>query len=149
MQRILVTGGCGFIGANFIRQELQTEPALEIINVDKLTYAGNLANLADVEGDSRYQFVRGDICDREVISRLLQTHEVTAVINFAAETHVDRSIHDSSPFLRTNVIGTQTLLDCCRQHQVARYVQVSTDEVYGSLGDSGKFTEVTDRKSVV
>ncbi len=143
MQRILVTGGCGFIGANFIRQELQTEPALEIINVDKLTYAGNLANLADVEGDSRYQFVRGDICDREVISRLLQTHEVTAVINFAAETHVDRSIHDSSPFLRTNVIGTQTLLDCCRQHQVARYVQVSTDEVYGSLGDSGKFTEVT------
>ncbi len=143
MQRILVTGGCGFIGANFIRLELQADPELAIINVDKLTYAGNLANLADMQGGPRYQFVRGDICDRELISSLLQSRDISAVINFAAETHVDRSIQDSSPFVQTNIVGTQTLLDCCRKHGVARYLQVSTDEVYGSLGDSGKFTEET------
>ena len=143
MQRILVTGGCGFIGANFIRLELQADPELAIINVDKLTYAGNLANLADMQGGPRYQFVRGDICDRELISSLLQSRDISAVINFAAETHVDRSIQDSSPFVQTNIVGTQTLLDCCRKHGVARYLQVSTDEVYGSLGYSGKFTEET------
>lgn len=143
MQRILVTGGCGFIGANFIRLELQADPELAIINVDKLTYAGNLANLADIHGNPRYQFVRGDICDRELISHLLQSGNISAVINFAAETHVDRSIQDSSPFVQTNIVGTQTLLDCCRKHSIARYLQVSTDEVYGSLGDSGKFTEET------
>ena len=143
MRRILVTGGCGFIGANFIRLELQADPKLAIINVDKLTYAGNLANLADVKSSPRYQFVRGDICDRELIGRLLQSRDISAVINFAAETHVDRSIQDSSPFVRTNIVGTQTLLDCCREYGVARYLQVSTDEVYGSLGDSGKFTEET------
>ncbi|MEI8382238.1 MAG: dTDP-glucose 4,6-dehydratase [Planctomycetota bacterium] len=143
MQRILVTGGCGFIGANFIRLELQADPELAIINVDKLTYAGNLANLADVQCNSRYEFVRADICDRELIGSLLQSGNISAVINFAAETHVDRSIQDSSPFVRTNIVGTQTLLDCCRQYGVVRYLQVSTDEVYGSLGDSGKFTEET------
>jgi dTDP-glucose 4,6-dehydratase len=143
MQRMLVTGGCGFIGSNFIRLELQTNPNLSIINVDKLTYAGNLENLADFQNDSRYQFARGDICDKEFINSLLKDGSVDAVVNFAAESHVDRSILDSSPFVQTNIVGTQNLLDCSRQHQIKRYLQVSTDEVYGSLGDDGKFTEET------
>jgi dTDP-glucose 4,6-dehydratase len=143
MQRMLVTGGCGFIGSNFIRLELATDPKLSIINVDKLTYAGNLENLADLQNDSRYQFARGDICDKEFINSLLKDGDVDAVVNFAAESHVDRSILDSSPFVQTNIVGTQNLLDCCRQHQIKRYLQVSTDEVYGSLGDDGKFTEET------
>ncbi|MDB5345846.1 MAG: strE 2 [Schlesneria sp.] len=143
MQRMLVTGGCGFIGSNFIRLELQTNPNLSIINVDNLTYAGNLENLADFQNDSRYQFARGDICDKEFINSLLKDGNVDAVVNFAAESHVDRSILDSSPFVQTNIVGTQNLLDCSRQHQIKRYLQVSTDEVYGSLGDDGKFTEET------
>lgn len=143
MRKILVTGGCGFIGSNFVRQELATDPDLSIINVDKLTYAGNLENLADLQGNSRYQFAKGDICDKEFINSLLQANQVDAVVNFAAESHVDRSILDSSPFVQTNIVGTQILLDCCRQNSVGRYVQVSTDEVYGSLGDDGKFTEET------
>lgn len=143
MKRILVTGGCGFIGSNFIRQELATDSGLSIVNVDKLTYAGNLQNLADLAGNPRYEFVRGDICDRDLIGSLLGQGTIDAVVNFAAESHVDRSILDSSPFVQTNIVGTQTLLDCSRQHKIARYVQVSTDEVYGSLGDDGKFTEDT------
>lgn len=143
MQRMLVTGGCGFIGSNFIRLELASNPNLSIINVDKLTYAGNLENLADFQSDPRYQFARGDICDKEFINSLLKDGTVDAVVNFAAESHVDRSILDSSPFVQTNIVGTQNLLDCCRQHQIKRYLQVSTDEVYGSLGDDGKFTEET------
>lgn len=143
MQRMLVTGGCGFIGSNFIRLELQANPNLSIINVDKLTYAGNLENLADFQSDPRYQFARGDICDKEFINSLLKDGNVDAVVNFAAESHVDRSILDSSPFVQTNIVGTQNLLDCSRQHQIKRYLQVSTDEVYGSLGDDGKFTEET------
>jgi dTDP-glucose 4,6-dehydratase len=143
MRRIIVTGGCGFIGSNFIRQELQSSPELSIVNVDKLTYAGNLQNLADLQDNPRYQFAKGDICDKAFISSLLSANDIDAVVNFAAESHVDRSILDSSPFVQTNVVGTQTLLDCCRQHHVKRYLQVSTDEVYGSLGDDGKFTEET------
>lgn len=143
MQRMLVTGGCGFIGSNFIRLELASNPNLSIINVDKLTYAGNLENLADFQSDPRYQFARGDICDKEFINSLLKDGTVDAVVNFAAESHVDRSILDSSPFVQTNIVGTQNLLDCCRQHQIKRYLQVSTDEVYGSLGEDGKFTEET------
>lgn len=143
MQRMLVTGGCGFIGSNFIRLELSSNPNLSIINVDKLTYAGNLENLADFQKDPRYQFARGDICDKEFINSLLKGGDIDAVVNFAAESHVDRSILDSSPFVQTNIVGTQNLLDCCRQHQIKRYLQVSTDEVYGSLGDDGKFTEET------
>lgn len=143
MQRMLVTGGCGFIGSNFIRLELASNPNLSIINVDKLTYAGNLENLADFQSDPRYQFARGDICDKDFINSLLKDGTVDAVVNFAAESHVDRSILDSSPFVQTNIVGTQNLLDCCRQHQIKRYLQVSTDEVYGSLGDDGKFTEET------
>lgn len=143
MKRILVTGGCGFIGSNFIRQELATYPELTIINVDKLTYAGNPENLMDLPQKSRYEFRQGDICDREFISSLLASGNVDAVLNFAAESHVDRSILDSGPFVQTNVVGTQNLLDCCRTHNVPRYVQISTDEVYGTLGATGRFTEET------
>ena len=143
MKTLLVTGGCGFIGSNFIRWQLETYPDVAIINVDKLTYAGNLENLADLEGDTRYQFLKGDICDREFIDRALADHSVDAVINFAAESHVDRSILDSGPFVQTNILGTQVLLDASRQAGISRYVQVSTDEVYGSLGKDGYFTETT------
>lgn len=143
MRRILVTGGCGFIGSNFIRLELANDPNLSIVNLDKLTYAGNLENLLDLSRDPRYEFHQGDICDRKLVSSLLQDGQIDAVINFAAESHVDRSILDSGPFVQTNVIGTQTLLDCCRLHSIARYVQISTDEVYGSLGATGRFTEET------
>jgi len=143
MKRILVTGGCGFIGSNFIRLELATDPNLSIVNVDKLTYAGNPENLADLRDNPRYQFARGDICDREFIGSLLKAGDLDAVVNFAAESHVDRSILDSTPFVQTNIVGTQTLLDCCRQQNIPRYVQVSTDEVYGTLGDEGTFTEET------
>ncbi|MHC4876078.1 MAG: dTDP-glucose 4,6-dehydratase [Planctomycetota bacterium] len=143
MKTLLVTGGCGFIGANFIRWQLETYTDVSIVNVDKLTYAGNLENLADVEDDSRYRFLKGDICDRAFIDQTLAKNSVDAVINFAAESHVDRSILDSSPFVQTNIVGTQVLLDASRQAEVSRYVQVSTDEVYGSLGKDGYFTETT------
>jgi len=139
----MVTGGCGFIGSNFIRHLLGTDPSLAIVNVDKLTYAGNPENLADIESSPRYAFCRGDICDREFVEGLLAGNEFDAVVNFAAESHVDRSILDSGPFIRTNIVGTQTLLDACRRFEVPRFVQISTDEVYGSLGEEGFFTEET------
>ncbi|MBI3465126.1 MAG: dTDP-glucose 4,6-dehydratase [Planctomycetes bacterium] len=142
MRHILVTGGCGFIGSDFVRYELEIYPDIRITNLDKLTYAGNPENLAQWETDSRYRFVQGDIADRERMSRLL-AEGVDAVVNFAAESHVDRSILDSGPFVRTNVVGTQVLLDACREAGVGRYLQVSTDEVYGSLGAEGYFTEET------
>lgn len=142
MPKVLVTGGCGFIGSNFIRQLLNSDPATQIVNFDCLTYAGNLANLTDVSTHPRYTFIKGDITDREQVHAAMR-QEVTDIINFAAESHVDRSILDSGPFLRTNVIGTQILLDAAREFQVSRYVQVSTDEVYGSLGSEGLFTEET------
>jgi dTDP-glucose 4,6-dehydratase len=140
METIVVTGGCGFIGSNFIRCLLEQNPGVSIINFDKLTYAGNLENLADLTGCPRYHFVRGDIGDREEVRNLVRTG-VSGIINFAAESHVDRSIHDSTPFIRTNVAGTQVLLDAIREFGIARYLQVSTDEVYGSLGPTGSFTE--------
>jgi len=143
LKRILVTGGCGFIGSNLIRHLLATDRELQIINVDKLTYAGNPENLADVENDSRYAFLRGDIADSAFVESVLATSSIDAVINLAAESHVDRSILDSGPFIQTNIVGTQTLLDAARRHGIERYVQVSTDEVYGSLGDAGFFTEET------
>ena len=136
--RLLVTGGAGFIGSNFIRRILNATGA-EVINFDCLTYAGNLENLRDVESNPRYRFVRGDITDQRQVDAALEG--VDALLNFAAETHVDRSINDPSLFLRTNVLGTQVLLEAARQHGIARYVQISTDEVYGSLGPEGKFTE--------
>lgn len=142
MPTLLVTGGCGFIGSNFVRHLLATDPAASVVNFDCLTYAGNLANLADVANHPRYRFVKGDITDREQV-RGAMAAGITDVIHFAAESHVDRSIQDSGPFVRTNVIGTQILLDAAREFGVKKFVQVSTDEVYGSLGETGLFTEGT------
>lgn len=142
MPTVLVTGGCGFIGSNFVRHLLATDPTVSVVNLDALTYAGNLANLADLAGHTRYTFVRGDITSRDDVRGAMQ-RGITDVINFAAESHVDRSIQDSGPFVRTNVIGTQVLLDAAREFGVKKYVQVSTDEVYGSLGPTGLFTEET------
>jgi dTDP-glucose 4,6-dehydratase len=143
LHRILVTGGCGFIGSNFVRLMLDTYPELTIVNLDKLTYAGNPENLADFDDCDRYVFEKGDICDRACLEELLTAHRFDAVINFAAESHVDRSILDSAPFIQTNIVGTQVLMDVCRAKSIPRYVQVSTDEVYGSLGKEGFFTEET------
>jgi dTDP-glucose 4,6-dehydratase len=142
MPTVLVTGGCGFIGSNFVRHLLRTDPAYDVINFDALTYAGNLANLTDVKSHPRYAFVKGDVTDRDAV-RAVMGRGVTDVIHFAAESHVDRSIQDSGPFVRTNVIGTQILLDAAREFKVKKYVQVSTDEVYGSLGETGLFREDT------
>jgi dTDP-glucose 4,6-dehydratase len=142
MLPVLVTGGCGFIGSNFIRYLLETDPDISIVNFDCLTYAGNLDNLSAMARDSRYRFVRGDIADHRAVGEVAEKG-LSAIINFAAESHVDRSIHDSSPFIRTNILGTQVLLDVSRELNVPRYVQISTDEVYGSLGPAGVFTEST------
>jgi dTDP-glucose 4,6-dehydratase len=141
MMKVLVTGGCGFIGSNFIRYILREHPDWQIVNLDKLTYAGNLANLADIAVDPRYKFIKGDIADRELVDKLFREEKFDAVVNFAAESHVDRSILDASPFIETNVKGTQVLLEAARQYAVDRFIQISTDEVYGSLGEAGKFTE--------
>ncbi len=139
-----MTGGCGFIGANFVRLELQTDPSLEVTNLDVLTYAGNPDNLAGLEGHPRYRFIRGDIADRSLVVPLVREGGFDAIVNFAAESHVDRSIDDATPFLRTNVIGTQCLLDAARAAGVSRYVQVSTDEVYGTLSpEDPPFCETT------
>ena len=142
MPTVLITGGCGFIGSNFIRSLLKSDLEISIINYDLLTYAGNLGNLTDVANDSCYRFVRGDITDRAAVRTIVGTG-VVGIINFAAESHVDRSIHDSGPFVRTNVVGTQVLLDTAREFSIPRFLQVSTDEVYGSLGPTGLFTETT------
>src|SRR5438094_8172434 len=142
MPPLMVTGGCGFIGSNFIRHLIETDPAVSIVNFDALTYAGNLANLADVEVHPRYKFVRGDVADRAAVRKVVE-RGVCGIIHFAAESHVDRSIQDSGPFVRTNVLGTQVLLDAAREFKVPRFVQISTDEVYGSLGATGYFTEET------
>ena len=141
--RILVTGGCGFIGSNFIRYILQHHKQTLISNVDVLTYAGNLANLDGVveEYRDRYEFFKADIANADQMDALMTEHRFYAVVNFAAESHVDRSINDPGNFIHTNVIGTSVLLDCARRHGVQRFVQISTDEVYGSLGKTGKFTE--------
>lgn len=141
--RILVTGGCGFIGSNFIRYILEHYKPAYVTNVDVLTYAGNPANLAGVVehyGD-RYEFFKADIANPDQMDAVMTEHQFFAVVNFAAESHVDRSINSPQNFIHTNVIGTSVLLDCARRHGVQRFVQVSTDEVYGSLGASGKFTE--------
>ncbi len=138
-KKILVTGGAGFIGSNFIHYILGQHQDWQVINLDKLTYAGNLESLKDIENNSRYDFVKRDITDRELIDNLLQD-KIDAIVNFAAESHVDRSILDASPFIETNVKGTQVLLEGARQYQVGSFIQVSTDEVYGSI-ETGKFTE--------
>ena len=131
--KILVTGGAGFIGSNFIRFLLQTGKDYRILNLDKLTYAGNLENLGDLEQSPKYEFVRGDICDGELVDRLLKGG-VEGVVNFAAESHVDRSLYDPDVFIQTNVAGVQVLLHAALRGKVKKFVQVSTDEVYGSLG---------------
>jgi dTDP-glucose 4,6-dehydratase len=180
MPRLLITGGCGFIGSNYIRHRLAARPDTVIVNLDKLTYAGNPENLADLEQchgaerqqgyidpskvrrrlrirgresqpaskpkgieEPRYELKKGDIADRALVESLIADGRFDAVVNFAAESHVDRSILDSGPFVQTNILGTQMLLDACRKANVPRFVQISTDEVYGSLGTDGVFTEET------
>ena len=138
--KILVTGGAGFIGSNFVRYILSQHPEYKIINLDKLTYAGNLDNLSDAEKSPSYKFVKGDICDAELVADLLK-EKVDAVINFAAETHVDRSLYDPEIFVKTNILGIQVLLESALKHKIQRFIQISTDEVYGSLGEKGKFSE--------
>jgi dTDP-glucose 4,6-dehydratase len=140
---VLVTGGAGFIGSNFVRRVLVSKAADRVTNFDALTYAGNLENLTDVETDSRYSFVRGDVADPAAVKALFAGGGFDLVVNFAAESHVDRSILGAAEFVRTNVSGTQTLLDAFRESKRGRFLQVSTDEVYGSLGPTGKFTEET------
>ena len=139
MLKLLVTGGAGFIGSNFIQYTLREHPDWEVVNLDKLTYAGNLENLRDVENNPQYRFVKGDIADREKVDEVLR-EGFDVIVNFAAESHVDRSILDPSPFIETNVRGTQMLLEGVRQYKVRKFIQVSTDEVYGSI-EEGKFTE--------
>ena len=152
MKRVIVTGGAGFIGSNFILYELKKDPEIFIVNVDKLTYAGNLENLKEVENDPRYVFRQMDICDAEGISALFDEFDIDTEINYAAESHVDRSISDPMVFIRTNVLGTATLLNIAKDkwsdgkggfREGVKFLQVSTDEVYGSLGPEGFFREDT------
>lgn len=143
MKKILVTGGAGFIGSNFINYVLNDRDDVEIVNLDKLTYAGNLENLKPVEGKKNYHFIRGDITNVELVDYLFRKFDIKFVINFAAESHVDRSILGSEIFYRTNVIGTNVLLEASRRFEVEKFLQISTDEVYGSLGSEGLFTETT------
>jgi dTDP-glucose 4,6-dehydratase len=141
--KVLVTGGAGFIGSSFVRYVLRTRKDIDVVNYDLLTYAGNLRNLESVASDPRYAFVRGDIADAVQVEALFAEGRFDAVVNFAAETHVDRSIADSAPFVRTNIEGTRCLLEASLRHKVLKYVQISTDEVYGSLGETGSFREDT------
>lgn len=141
MRTILITGGCGFIGSHFVRHVLRLRPDWQVMNLDLLTYAGDPARLSDVAGDPRYRFVRGDIADGDLVDHVITTHGPWAIVNFAAESHVDRSILDATPFLRTNIVGVQTLLDAARRHRLERFLQISTDEVYGDAEDAGAFDE--------
>ena len=143
MGALMVTGGAGFIGSNFVLHVLKNPGSGKVVNYDVLTYAGNLENLKEAENDPRYTFVKGDITDMEKVAETLDRFGVDRIINFAAESHVDRSILDPQVFINTNVLGTQVLLDAARAAGVTRFVQVSTDEVYGSLGEEGFFTEET------
>jgi len=140
---VLVTGGCGFIGTNLVRMILTEHPDLSVINLDLLTYAGNLENTAGLEEayPGRYQFIRGDIAEADFIKTVFERHKIDLVLNLAAESHVDRSIEAAGVFLRTNIMGVQVLLDASLKYRVGRFLQVSTDEVYGSLGQDGRFTE--------
>lgn len=140
--KILVTGGAGFIGSNFIRYILSKYSNCQIVNLDKLTYAGNLDNLSDVEDQLNYRFVKGDVCDADLVNGIV-ADEIDAVVHFAAESHVDRSIYDPALFVKTNVLGTQVLLESALKYKVERFIQISTDEVYGSLGKQGSFKETS------
>ena len=139
--KLLVTGGAGFIGSNFIRNILKGHPEWQVVNLDKLTYAGNLSSLKDVEDNSHYKFIRGDIADRRLVNKSFKEERFDALVNFAAESHVDRSILDASPFIETNIKGTQVLLEATRQYKIERFIQISTDEVYGSLDETDKSIE--------
>lgn len=152
MKKYLVTGGAGFIGSNYVLYMLNKYSDVKIVNLDALTYAGNLENLKDVESNPNHVFVQGDICDRELVSKLFKEHNFDYVVNFAAESHVDRSIREPEIFAKTNVMGTVNLLNCAKDawyteengwRDGVKYLQVSTDEVYGSLGDEGFFMETT------
>ena len=152
MRTLLVTGGAGFIGGNFVLRSLAQNPDLRVINLDLLTYAGNLDTLQPLKGDERHIFVHGDIGDSELVSRLLAEYSPDALVNFAAESHVDRSIDGPAEFVKTNVVGTLNLLQCsldwwknlsASENEEFRFLHVSTDEVYGSLGASGAFKETT------
>lgn len=138
--RLLVTGGAGFIGSNFIRYIIKKYPDYKIINLDKLTYAGNLDNLKDIKNNSNYTFIKGDICDRKIVDEL--AGDVEAIVNFAAESHVDRSIIDASDFIRTNIDGTYNLLEATKRYNISHLIHCSTDEVYGSI-EEGSFTETS------
>lgn len=140
--KLLVTGGAGFIGSNFVLYMLREHPEYQIINVDALTYAGNLENLKEIEGNPNHTFVKADIADAATMDRLV-ADGVDVIVNFAAESHVDRSILEPEIFVKTNVVGTQVLLDVAKKYNITKFVQVSTDEVYGSLGETGLFTEET------
>lgn len=140
--KLLVTGGAGFIASNYVRYVLKRQRDVRVVNVDSLTYAGNLENLRDVENNRRYSFVKADISSATAMRKVFRAGKFDAVLNFAAESHVDRSVHvGAGAFIQTNIAGVQTLLDCSREFGVARFLQVSTDEVYGSLGATGRFTE--------
>ena len=141
MTKILITGGAGFIGSNFIKYMINKYSEYEIINLDALTYCGNLENLKDIENKDNYTLIKGNICDKAIVDELVSKADY--VINFAAESHVDRSIVDPEIFIKSNVLGTQILLNATKEHGVEKYIQISTDEVYGTLGKTGYFTENT------
>jgi len=141
MRTILVTGGAGFIGSNFVRMVLEEHPDVRVVNLDKLTYAGNLENLGEYKDHPNHVFVKGDICDAALVEELVGKYGIDAIINFAAESHVDRSLEEPEIFLETNVKGTLALLKIALEKKLERFIQISTDEVYGSLGPEGKFTE--------
>lgn len=153
MQRVMITGGAGFIGSNFVRYLLREQPDVQIINLDALTYAGSLENLRDLPDPQRHTFVHGDICDRKLVDQIIHENQVQTIVHFAAESHVDRSIHDPEPFIRTNIFGTYTLLEAARQawivdqilpQEQVRFHHISTDEVFGSLKpDEAAFSETT------
>ncbi|MCY6370538.1 dTDP-glucose 4,6-dehydratase [Clostridium ganghwense] len=151
MQKFLVTGGAGFIGANFIKYVINKYKNIKVINLDKLTYAGNLENLKEIENNSNYKFIKGDICNKDLVKDIFNKYDIDYVVNFAAESHVDRSINNPEIFVKTNVLGTVNLLNCAKEAWIInksfikgkKFLQVSTDEVYGSLGDTGYFTENT------
>lgn len=143
MKNILVTGGAGFIGSNFLQMVLSEHKDYFVVNLDKLTYAGNLENLNEFMEHPNHKFIKGDICDGELIETIVDQYQISVIVNFAAESHVDRSINEPKVFIETNITGTLTLLEVARDKKLERFVQISTDEVYGSLGPEGKFTEQT------
>ena len=143
MKKILVTGGAGFIGSNFVRYMLNKYQDYKIVNLDLLTYAGNIKSLDDVKDNPNYLFVKGDIADNKLVDKIVSDNKIDVIINFAAESHVDRSITNPDIFVKTNVLGTQNLLEVAKKYKTEKFFQISTDEVYGSLGKTGFFTEKT------